>query len=435
VKSITPEQRAFWSFQRVKKPSPPDLPGTAIDRFLLAKMQAAGLKPAPPADKRTLIRRVTLDLIGLPPTPEEVEAFVADRSPDAFPKVVDRLLASPHYGERWARHWLDLARYSDGREGARDDDPYPNAFRYRDWVIEALNNDMPYDTFVKAQIAADRMPEPVRKSLLPALGFQTLGESDNDRVDVTTRVFLGLTVGCAQCHDHKFDPIPTRDYYSMLGIFRSSKTDEYPLAAADVVEGYKKAKKASEDKKAELKLATEHQTAQVVDILASQTEQYVFAAWQLIADPSLKASEAAARKDLDAETLERWVKYLQVSERDHKFMSCWDDLIRRAGGASKASETDVKAVARQIHSAVADVLAEKKAIQDRNYVKLGGLEGMKDTAKVISTLVDALPIEKFYFWRDMASGPYKVEDLNFKGGVYYYGAKDAPRFLGPHWKR
>jgi hypothetical protein len=420
--SITPEQRSFWSFQPVRKTSSI----ANIDSFLLAKMQTAGLKPAPPADKRTLLRRVTFDLTGLPPTPEELNAFIADRSPNAFEKVVDRLLASPHYGERWARHWLDLARYSDGRGGARDDDPYPNAFRYRDWVIDALNKDMPYDTFVKAQIAADQMPEDQRKSLLPGLGFQTIGESDNDRVDVTTRVFLGLTVGCAQCHDHKFDPIPTRDYYSMLGIFHSSKTGEYPLTSPEVVEVYKKAKKVSEDKKAELKLAIERQTTQVIDMLASQTEQYIYAAWEVIS----KRSEAAAAKDLDPETLERWVKYLQVPHRDHKYMSPWDDL--RAG---KATEAQVKAAARKIHSDLADVMAERKAIQDRNYVKLGGLEGMKDTDKVISTLVEALPIEKFYFWRDMASGPYKVEDLNFKGGICYYGTKEAPRFLGPQWKR
>jgi hypothetical protein len=420
----TTEQRSFWSFQPVRKSS--SSAGGNIDSFLLAKMQTAGLKPAPPADKRTLLRRVTFDLTGLPPTPEEVNAFIADRSPNAFEKVVDRLLNSPHYGERWARHWLDLARYSDGRGGARDDDPYPNAFRYRDWVIDALNKDMPYDNFVKAQIAADQMPEDQRKSLLPGLGFQTIGESDNDRVDVTTRVFLGLTVGCAQCHDHKFDPIPTRDYYSMLGIFRSSKTDEYPLASPEVVDAYKKAKKASEDKKAEVKLAIERQTAQVIDMLASQTEQYIYAAWQVIS----KRNEENAAKDLDPETLQRWVKYLQIPQRDHKYMSPWDDL--RAG---KPTEAEVKAAAHKIHSDLAEVMAERKAIQDRNYVKLGGLEGMKDTDKVISTLVEALTIEKFYFWRDMASGPYKVEDLNFKGGIYHYGTKEAPRFLGPQWTR
>jgi mono/diheme cytochrome c family protein len=438
--SITQEQRSFWSFQRVRKPAVPASgkhrwASSDIDRFLIAKIQAAGLQPAAPADKRTLIRRVTLDLIGVPPTPEEIAAFLADRSPDAFEKVVDRLLASPHYGERWARHWLDLARYSDGQGAARDDEPYPNAFRYRDWVIGAFNSDMAYDVFIKAQIAADRMPDGVRESLLPGLGFQALGESDVDRVDVTTRVFLGLTVGCAQCHDHKFDPIPTRDYYAMLGVFRSSEAGQHPLVDGATVDAYKKARKTAADRKDELKQATERQVAQVVDVLASQTQQYVFTAWRLIANSSLKSSELAEQAALDPETLERWVRYLQNTERDHKYMDRWDGLMRRPGGIGNASEDEVMAVARHIHDSVAEVLSQRKAIEDRNYVKLGGREGMKDTAKVISTLVEALPIEAYYFWRDMASGPYKVEDLNFKGGIYHYPAKEAGRFLGAHWKR
>ena len=422
--SITPDSVPFGRFNPSGRPH--HCQRQSSDSFLLAKMQIAGLKPAPPADKRTLLRRVTFDLTGLPPTPEEVNAFVADRSSNAFEKVVDRLLNSPHYGERWARHWLDLARYSDGRGGARDDDPYPNAFRYRDWVIDALNKDMPYDIFVKAQIAADQMPKDTRKSLLPGLGFQTIGESDNDRVDVTTRVFLGLTVGCAQCHDHKFDPIPTRDYYSMLGIFRSSKTDEYPLASAEVVEAYKKAKKVSEDKKAEVKLAIERQTTQVIDMLASQTEQYIYAAWRVIS----KRNEETAAKDLDPETLERWVKYLQVSQRDHKYMSPWDDL-----GAGKATEAEVQSCRPQDSLGSRRGHGGKKSNSGSQLREAWRPGGMKDTDKVISTLVEALPIEKFYFWRDMASGPYKVEDINFKGGIYYYGTKEAPRFLGPQWKR
>jgi hypothetical protein len=256
---MTAEQRSFWSFQPVHKPVVPrpkdeTWSKTAIDRFLLARLETEGLRPAKGTDKRTLLRRVTFDLTGLPPTPEEVSTFLADYSRDAYPKVVDRLLASPRYGERWARHWLDLARYSDGKQGARDDTPYANAFRYRE--IDAFNKDMPYDVFVKAQIAADQMPTPARESMLPGLGFQTVGESDADRVDVTTRVFLGLTVACAQCHDHKFDPIPTRDYYSLLGIFRSSITDEHPLVPRDVVAAYKNSKKASEEKKAGLAFLT-----------------------------------------------------------------------------------------------------------------------------------------------------------------------------------
>ena len=164
-----------------------------------------------------------------------------DNTTAAKEKVVDRLLASPHYGERWARHWLDLARYSDGELAACIDTPLPNAWRYRDWVVEAFNNDLPYSTFVKAQIAADLLPE--TKEHIAGLGFQALGAGANDQVDVTTKVFLGLTVGCAQCHDHKYDPIPTKDYYSLLGIFRSSKSNQYPLVPEAEVERYKAQKK------------------------------------------------------------------------------------------------------------------------------------------------------------------------------------------------
>src|SRR5207249_11866014 len=177
---ITPQQRAFWAFQPVRKPDPPPVKDkawgnaissrSAIDRFILAKLESQNLKPVRLAGKRTLIRRATLDLIGLPPTPEEVDAFVHDTSPDAFAKVVDRLLASPHYGERWGRYWLDVARYSDDKLNSTNDDPYPNAFRYRDWVIQAFNQDMPYDLSVKAQIAGDLLEGPDRKNLVPGLG-------------------------------------------------------------------------------------------------------------------------------------------------------------------------------------------------------------------------------------------------------------------------
>ena len=439
--TITAEQRAFWSFQPVRTPVVPHpknkrWAGNNIDRFLLARMEAEGLKPAEPADKRTLLRRVTYDLTGLPPTPEEVAAFLADQSRNAYQKVVDRLLASPRYGERWARHWLDLARYSDGQQGARDDTPYANAFRYRDWVIDAFNRDLPYDVFVKAQIAADQMPLAERESLLPGLGFQALGESDGDRVDVTTRVFLGLTVACAQCHDHKFDPIPTRDYYSLLGVFRSSREEEYPLVNVAVVEAYKKAKTESEEKKAELKRFEDLQVSEVVDILASQTRQYVNAAWRMLANPSLKSAEAAAPESLDRETLERWLRYLRhPDEKEHKTFARWNELMRRVVSPKNARESEVDAVAHEIHTAVEQVLAEKKAIDDRNYVKLGGIEGMKDTGKVIATLVEALPIEKYYLWRDLASKPYKVEDLKFEGGIYHYTPKEVVRFLSPGAKR
>jgi len=228
----------WWAWQPLTKPPVPEVkdsawPKTPIDNFVLAKLEEKGLKPNPPSDKRTLIRRATFDLTGLPPTPKEVEDFVNDDSPDAFARVVDRLLASPQYGERWGRHWLDVARYSDTKgqiRRQREDPNYPFAWTYRDYVIRSFNEDKPYNLFIIEQIAADKLPATVRNPTnLCALGFLTMGDrfmgmqNDiiNDRIDVVTKGFLGLTVTCARCHDHKFDPIPTKDYYSLHGVFAS----------------------------------------------------------------------------------------------------------------------------------------------------------------------------------------------------------------------
>jgi hypothetical protein len=233
------EGKNHWSFKPVTKPVPPAVKNQAwvkneIDRFVLAKLEANGMSANEPADKRTLIRRAYFDLIGLPPTPEQVNAFLADNSPSAFEKVVDGLLASPHYGERWGRHWLDVARYSDTKGQAdrkKDETPvYSYAWTYRDYVIKAFNDDMPYDQFIREQLAADHLNYTKNPGSLAAMGFLTLGDHFNgnandiinDRIDVTTKAFLGLTVTCARCHDHKFDPIPTADYYSLYGIFASS---------------------------------------------------------------------------------------------------------------------------------------------------------------------------------------------------------------------
>src|SRR5436190_11189652 len=232
------DSKTHWAWQKLTKPAVPDVKDTSwaktpVDNFILAKLEEKELKPNPPADKRTLIRRATFDLIGLPPTPEEVEDFVKDESSDAFAKVVDRLLASPHYGERWGRHWLDVARYSDTKGQVRrnrEDPNYPYAWTYRDYVIRSFNEDKPYNVFIIEQLAADKLPATRQNpSNLCALGFLTVGErfmnmqNDviNDRIDVVTKGFLGLTVSCARCHDHKFDPIPTKDYYSLHGVFVS----------------------------------------------------------------------------------------------------------------------------------------------------------------------------------------------------------------------
>ncbi len=241
--------KAHWAFQPVVKPAVPAVVDhtwgqSPLDNFILANLESQGLHPNPAADKRTLLRRVTFDLIGLPPTEAEIQAFIADVSPDAYAKVVDRLLASPHYGERWARYWLDVARFSDTKGDApkRNDPRYPYAWTYRDYVIDAFNTDKPYNQFIVEQLAADRLVADAKKSktqtpdqandrsVLAALGFLTLGNQFDgrrddviaDQIDVTTKAFLGLTVACARCHDHKFDPIPTKDYYSLYGVFANT---------------------------------------------------------------------------------------------------------------------------------------------------------------------------------------------------------------------
>ena len=270
---IRPEDRRFWSFRPVADPPAPAVkdPGwckQSLDRFILAKQEEKGLHPVGPADKRTLIRRATFDLIGLPPTPEEVDAFLADDAPDAFARVVDRLLASPHYGERWARHWLDVARYGEDQAHTFQARLYPYGYRYRDWVIQAFNDDMPYDRFVTEQIAGDLLKTGDPTDRLPALGFFALGphyymdagevkaaeaaELD-DRVDVLGRGFLGLTVACARCHDHKFDPITSQDYYALAGVFKSSRYVETPLAPADVVEKFNQAQEKIKRQEAKVK--------------------------------------------------------------------------------------------------------------------------------------------------------------------------------------
>jgi hypothetical protein len=237
------EAKTFWSFQ---PPKLPELPGvknaswarTDIDRFVLTKVEEKGLAPNSDASKRALLRRLTFDLVGLPPTPAEIETFLKDDSSQAVAKVVDRLLASKHFGEKWGRHWLDVARYAESN-GNADNTPFPNAWRYRDYVIKSFNEDKPYDRFVTEQVAGDLLKEEdARKKddLLVATGFLALTSKPRaqnnpdyrmdlvaDQVDVTTRAVLGLTVMCARCHDHKFDYVSTKEYYALAGIFDSSQ--------------------------------------------------------------------------------------------------------------------------------------------------------------------------------------------------------------------
>jgi hypothetical protein len=343
-----PEARKFWAFQPVQMPKLPAVKNsswgsTPLDRFVLAKLEEQGLSPVAPADRRTLLRRITFDLTGLPPTPEELEAFLKDETPGAFAKVVDRLLESRAYGEHQARFWLDVARYAEDQAHTFAVVPNTNAYRYRDWVIEAFNSDMPFDRFARLQIAADLLetgkPEEVQHRA--ALGFFGLGaqyykntdaqkaiaEELDDRIDTVTRGFLGLTVSCARCHDHKFDPIPTQDYYSIAGVFSSSKLTNLPLAPKPEIERYDTAKKLIDEADKKIKEFLKVEREKLTQTKASEVSAYFLAAWKLeqkrLQDASANSNVIAGEMKLDAATLDRFHKYLNRKGGSNPVGDAW----------------------------------------------------------------------------------------------------------------
>jgi hypothetical protein len=339
---FTQRQREFWSFQKVKEPAPPAVkdtswPRNAVDRFILAKLESKGVRPSAPADKVTLLRRASFDLVGLPPTPEEVAAFLADKSPDAFAKVVDRLLASPQYGERWGRHWLDLARFAES-EGFKADEPRPNAWRYRDYVIQSFNADKPYDRFVQEQIAGDEMwPDDPQARVATAFHrhypdesnarnlFQRRQEILDDITDSTGAVFMGLTYGCARCHNHKFDPILQADYYRLQAFFaNTAASDHISMLKGPELTEYRQKKAVWEAKTAEIRaqmaaLVSAEKKKATVDYFdkyppeiqaminkpASERTPYEGQmAWK--AKPYLETSDEDASKLLKGESKKKW---------------------------------------------------------------------------------------------------------------------------------
>jgi hypothetical protein len=263
-----PAQKRYWAFQPIQSPAPPQAPGTSnpIDAFTAAKLAEKGIAPSPAADKVTLLRRAYFDLIGMPPTPAETEAFLADTKSDAYERVIEKLLASPHYGERWGRHWLDLARYAES-DGFRADDIRATAWRYRDYVIQAFNQDKPYDRFVQEQIAGDEMfPDDVNAHVATAFNRQYPDEYNaqnlrsrrqeilNDITDTVGSVFLGLTFECARCHDHKFDPILHTDYYRLQAFFSQvSADDEFPMMSKAEYAEYQRKLGIWEEKTADIR--------------------------------------------------------------------------------------------------------------------------------------------------------------------------------------
>ncbi len=337
--------KKHWSFQLPKvveapKSANPDWNKTSIDQWIAAGYAKTKVTPVELADKQTLIRRVTFDLTGLPPTPEEVENFVKDNDAKAFEKLVDRLLKSPAYGERWGRHWLDVARYSEDQAHTFAVKPKTQAWRYRDWVIQAFNDDMPYDQFLRFQLAGDLLPESVGPPSLryPGLGFIGLGaeyykntqkevaiaDELDDRVDTLTRGLLGLTVACARCHDHKFDPIPTKDYYSIAGIFNGFNPADLPLATPEENRKYQEASAKVKQVEDRLKSYQANKAKETSQQALAKTGDYALAAWKVLAlkqsggKPNL--AEIAKADGLHVYFLDRWVKALEGTSKPTQFL-------------------------------------------------------------------------------------------------------------------
>lgn len=317
--STAPSTNGHWAFIPPVDVSPPYVRQTGwarngIDHFILATLESRGLKPAPPADPRTWIRRLSLDLLGLPPTEVEVQAFIKDFAtdgPDALPRWVDRFLASPHYGERWGRHWLDLARYSDtkGYVYGREERRFIHSAGYRDWVIRSLNEDLPYNRFLQLQLAADALVSPGSPDLA-ALGFITLGrrflgvthDIIDDRIDTLTRTTLGLTVACARCHDHKYDPIPTADYYSLYGVFQATEDIPIPLQTVTDARAQELGNAARRRHTERLAEANARLRARIGDYLAAQFELHNY--------PEEGFEQILGEADLIPHSVRRWRDFL-----------------------------------------------------------------------------------------------------------------------------
>jgi hypothetical protein len=389
--------RRHWAFQPITEPPLPNIRKrkgwikTPLDAFVLENLNAKRLVPNPPADKRTLIRRATYDLTGLPPTPAEVNSFLADKSPDAFARVVDRLLASPHYGERWGRYWLDVARYADtkGQASFRESPRLPYAYTYRDYVIRAVNEDLPFNRFILEQLAADQLPAATNDNRdLAAMGFLTTGrrffgnENDiiDDRIDVVSRGLLGLTVSCARCHDHKFDPIPTRDYYSLYGIFNSSyEPTNPPLLTVPLPAGYTNYLTDLATNREILDSYVHSNELAVLEKLRSHVGDYLLAVHDAasFAKNNVKTDELVRGRKLNKSVFLRWETNLTVAAtNDSRLFSPWltgsfgsnvNPLIEKA--CSGIALTNLNELAAAYDTVFAEAATNEAAVELRQFLE------------------------------------------------------------------
>ncbi len=337
-----------WSFQPISDPPIPEVAGatrvqTSVDPFVLQRLEAQGLTLADPADKATFIRRATFDLWGVPPTYEATQAFVQDTAADAVPRLIDRLLDSPLYGQRWARHWLDVARYADTKGYVFTEEPrYPYAYTYRDYVVDSLNHDKPYDRFILEQLAADQLDLGADKKDLAALGFLTVGrrflnkreDIIDDRIDVVTRGLMSLTVTCARCHDHKYDPIPTADYYSLFGVFAScEEPGELPvIGSSESQEQYAAFERELQARQAKLAEYEQQTLREIHEKLRLDVPAYL----TLVAEPQGESPREAAKAlfggEIRPRVIERWKNFLQTRrDPNDPLFRVWHQLTEKSG--------------------------------------------------------------------------------------------------------
>jgi hypothetical protein len=409
---ITEDQRNWWAFRPLASPEPPRASGarTAIDGFILRKLESEKIAPVGPAGRRRLARRLSIDLTGLQPTPADVARYVNDGDTEAF---VDRLLASRHFGERWGRYWLDVARYGEDDVLGLSQERYPNAWRYRDWVIEAFNRDLPYDLFVKAQLAADQIQGDRGWDLIPALGFLGLGpwqytvspppqaraDERHDRIDVVSRGFLGLTVACSRCHDHKFDPVTTRDYYGLAGVFASTEYHEVPRAADDAVARYDGHQKRIAEKKKAIGEWVRAAQQRVSDKLTADIEVY------------LRGGQA-----LDTNVVGRWRAYLAKKEHEHPFLPKMAADAAALGRLIREVSTEKAGVDEEKRIAVEKSRPPKDASRTR---LPNGYETYDEFCPGCDVVVRSMDRDRFMLWQDMFRD----------GGVLRPSEAELPAFL------
>lgn len=435
--------RTFWAFQPPRiHPRPhvkrTEWPRKELDWFVLAAQESRGIDLVRPASKHEWIRRATLDLIGLPPAPEEIDAFENDTSVDARARVIDRLLSSPHYGERWGRYWLDLARYTDDLGGTVGPVQAPNAYRYRDWVVQAFNRDMPYDQFIRLQLAGDLIPEPAAdyEERLVGLGFQGLGQrfSGNavgmvkmkvadeldDRVDTVSRSLLGLTVSCARCHDHKFDPIPTADYYSFAAAYNgASLSIERMIASPRAIAAHEQWLKDVPERTKKLDEITQSVGNQLGRAELRNIERYLLSAWKVRVLAQRKVAvdvaETAQRDHLNPLFLTRWVKALAAG-KPLPLMTEWQ-------AAADMATKEVLAIAGDIRTPA--LLAEQTAkLAKQILVAAQDLERLEESRGNLSLLAaERQTILKVFLLNDGA-----VFKVNGKDAIPYLTADQKARY-------